>query len=178
MAGWLVLLASSVSNLLEMAVFCSDQSTRSCLHMYCSEIVSNTQIYGGQENGMYMCVCLCVWKQLLPKSLLTTWNTETNNTLNERTKNLKSIYDTKKWTQFMKHKRQWLTIRYVVRLASGLTLSSPLLSSPLLSFFMHFSTPHCFTRCDVVVCSKGILPYTKKMHPPLFTKCNVMCSTS
>jgi hypothetical protein len=47
-----------------MAVFSSDQSTRrrSWLHMYCSEIVSNTQM-GAREwhISMCVCVCVCVW---------------------------------------------------------------------------------------------------------------------
>ncbi len=148
-----------------MAVFSSDQSTRrSWLHMYCSEIVSNTQM-GAREWHISMCVCVCGNNA----TKITPDNHETLKPIiicMKQQRTLMIIYDTE-MTHVMNITRQSITI--CVRIASGnhdmrgtcewthSLLSSPLLSFPFLSFpFLLLHALLLFTTCDVV-CSAPLL---------------------
>ncbi len=132
--------------------------------MYCSEIVSNTQM-GAREWHISMCVCVCGNNA----TKITPDNHETLKPIiicMKQQRTLMIIYDTE-MTHVMNITRQSITI--CVRIASGnhdmrgtcewthSLLSSPLLSFPFLSFpFLLLHALLLFTTCDVV-CSAPLL---------------------
>jgi len=189
MAGWLVLLASSlVSNLLEMADFLF-WSIHQKLAAHVLQWNCQQHTNGGKRMAyLYICVCVCVyvcvcvWKQCYKNH---SWqhetHTETNNNLYERTKKLNNLWHTEMTPQVMNiHDNQsWYVCNSWVHSRSHL-ISSPLLSSPLLSSSSSCTSPPplLFTRCNPM-CSKGILPYTKKIATPttIHKVFNVVCFT-
>ncbi len=129
---------------------------------------------------MCVCVCVCVWKQCYKNH---SWQHE--HTLKPIITCMKEqrsliIYDTQKWPP-----KSWTytTINRDMCATCESThdlISSHLLSSPLLSSSSSCTSPPplLFTRCNPM-CSKGILPYTKKIATPttIHKVFNVVCFT-